>query len=95
MGDSITLSDEDALIVVDVQNDFLPGGSLAITGGDDVVPPLNRYITLFAGRGLPVVATRDWHPETHCSFQTQGGPWPAHCVAGSNGADFSAALGAA
>jgi nicotinamidase/pyrazinamidase len=79
----------DALVLVDVQNDFLPGGALAVAEGDRVVPPLNRCIALFTGRGLPVYATRDWHPPDHCSFAPQGGPWPPHCVAGCPGADFA------
>lgn len=82
----------DALIVVDVQNDFLPGGSLAMPGGDEVIPALNRYIALFNSRGLPVFATRDWHPPDHCSFLQQGGMWPPHCVAGTAGAAFPATL---
>ncbi|MCC6207626.1 MAG: nicotinamidase [Gammaproteobacteria bacterium] len=82
----------DALIVVDVQNDFLPGGSLAVSLGDEVIPVLNRYITLFHGRGLPVFLTRDWHPPEHCSFKAQGGPWPPHCVADTPGAEFSPSL---
>lgn len=80
----------DALLIVDVQNDFLPGGSLAVPHGDEVVPVLNRYLHIFAA--LPVYATRDWHPERHCSFKPQGGPWPSHCVAGTRGAEFAAAL---
>jgi nicotinamidase-related amidase len=82
----------DALIVVDVQNDFLPGGRLAVPGGDAVVPVVNRYADLFASRRLPVFATRDWHPSAHCSFRAHGGPWPPHCVAGSPGASFAADL---
>jgi len=82
----------DALIVVDVQRDFLPGGALAVPEGDQVVPVLNRYIALFEKEGLPTVFTRDWHPSDHCSFSAQGGPWPPHCVAGSDGAAFAAAL---
>lgn len=82
----------DVLLVTDIQNDFLPGGSLAVAGGDEVVPVLNRYIDAFVARGLPVYATRDWHPEGHCSFHAQGGPWPVHCVAGTHGAAFAAAL---
>ncbi len=78
----------DALIVVDVQNDFLPGGALAVPGGGEVIEPLNNYIQQFARRQLPVFATRDWHPPDHCSFREQGGPWPAHCVAGTHGAEF-------
>lgn len=79
----------DALIVVDVQNDFLPGGALAVPEGDAVIGPLNRYMEEFARRGLPVFATRDWHPRDHCSFAAQGGPWPPHCVAETEGAAFA------
>ncbi len=82
----------DALIVVDVQRDFLPGGSLAVPGGDEVVPVLNDYMRRFTASGLPVVATRDWHPEDHCSFADYGGAWPPHCVQGSRGAEFAADL---
>ncbi len=82
----------DALVVVDVQNDFLPGGRLAVPDGDEVLAPLNRTISKFVDQGLPVVATRDWHPRNHCSFQAQGGPWPEHCVAGTPGAAFHSEL---
>lgn len=82
----------DALIIVDLQHDFLPGGALAVTDGDAVIPVLNRAIAAFDGAALPVYATRDWHPADHCSFHAQGGIWPAHCIAGSTGAAFSAAL---
>jgi nicotinamidase/pyrazinamidase len=82
----------DALVIVDVQRDFLPGGALAVPDGDRVIAPLNRCIERFAQRGLPVVATRDWHPPHHCSFAAQGGPWPPHCVAGTPGAGFADAL---
>lgn len=82
----------DALIVVDVQNDFLPGGALGVPGGDEVIPALNKYSELFERLGLPIVATRDWHPENHCSFEAQGGPWPPHCVAGTEGAAFATGL---
>jgi nicotinamidase/pyrazinamidase len=82
----------DALLVVDVQNDFLPGGALGIAGGDAVVPPINRLLAAWRSRGLPVYLTRDWHPPGHCSFAAQGGPWPVHCVAGSSGAEFSRQL---
>lgn len=81
-----------ALILVDVQNDFLPGGGLGVTGGDQVVEPLNRAIALCMARGWPVVATRDWHPPHHCSFVNQGGIWPPHCVAGTPGAAFADGL---
>jgi nicotinamidase/pyrazinamidase len=82
----------DALLIVDVQNDFLRGGSLAVPHGNQVVPVLNRYIGTFVAQGLPVYATRDWHPERHCSFHAQGGPWPPHCVAHTRGAEFAEAL---
>lgn len=88
----ISLSRGDALIVVDVQNDFLPGGRLAVGSGDEVVPVLNCYIDVFVAQGLPVYATRDWHPADHCSFTEQGGPWPAHCIADSDGALFAPTL---
>lgn len=82
----------DALIIVDVQNDFLPGGALPVPQGNEVVDPLNRYSQEFAKRSLPIFATRDWHPEDHCSFNTHGGGWPPHCVAGTPGANFPPAL---
>ena len=88
----ISLAQGDALLVIDVQNDFLPGGALGVAHGDEVLAPINRLITLFQSLQLPVVASRDWHPPNHCSFQPQGGPWPAHCVAGSDGAAFAAGL---
>jgi nicotinamidase/pyrazinamidase len=78
----------DALIVVDVQNDFLPGGTLAVPEGDVVIPVLNGWIARFQALALPIVATRDWHPVDHCSFAEQGGPWPPHCIAGTEGAAF-------
>lgn len=89
----IDLKAGDALVVVDVQQDFLPGGSLAVSGGDQVVPLLNRLIGAFTDRRLPVFATRDWHPPDHCSFRDRGGPWPPHCGAGTPGAAFPPALG--
>ena len=82
----------DALIVVDVQNDFLPGGVLAVPGGGGVIEPLNGYIQQFARLRLPVFATRDWHPREHCSFRQHGGRWPPHCVAGTQGAKFPSEL---
>src|SRR5262245_37897745 len=73
-----------ALLVVDVQVDFCPGGALAVPEGDAVVEPLNRILPLFP----LVVASRDHHPEDHCSFVHRGGPWPPHCVQGTPGAEF-------
>lgn len=75
-----------ALIIVDVQVDFCPGGALAVPDGDRVVPVLNEWIEGFAEAGLPIAYTLDWHPASHCSFHEQGGPWPAHCVQGTAGA---------
>lgn len=82
----------DALLVVDVQKDFLPGGALAVAEGDAVIPPLNEAIRAFSQAGLPIFATRDWHPPNHCSFVQQGGLWPSHCVAGTGGAMFPRSL---
>jgi argininosuccinate lyase len=77
-----------ALIVVDVQRDFCPGGSLAVNEGDKVVPVLNEYARMFHGVGASVYATRDWHSPNHISFKARGGPWPPHCVQGTEGAAF-------
>lgn len=77
-----------ALVVVDVQNDFCPGGALAVARGDSIIPTLNSVISAFRESGLPVVFTRDWHPRNHCSFKEQGGVWPKHCVARTPGAGF-------
>jgi nicotinamidase/pyrazinamidase len=88
----IRLALGDALVIVDVQNDFLPGGALAVPRGDEVLAPLNGYLKQFMRHSLPIFATRDWHPPGHCSFREQNGPWPPHCVAGSDGACFAAAL---
>jgi len=81
----------DALLVVDVQNDFVTG-SLSVPGAAEVIAPLNRAVASFRERRLPVFATRDWHPPDHCSFVAQGGPWPVHCVAGTSGADYAPGL---
>ena len=77
-----------ALVVVDIQNDFCPGGALAVSNGDIVVAVLNKYIQLFRKAGAPIFYTRDWHPQDHSSFKSQGGPWPPHCVQGTDGAKF-------
>ena len=82
------LSKSDALIIVDVQNDFCPGGSLAVPTGDRVASTLTDAAARFAENGARVVATQDWHPPGHSSFVEQGGPWPPHCVQGSRGAEF-------
>ena len=81
-----------ALIVVDVQNDFCPGGALAVPHGDDVVEPLNKLIDEFLERGEPVYKSRDWHPPTTKHFEKYGGTWPVHCVQNTKGAEFHPAL---
>ena len=88
----IRLTGADALIVTDVQRDFLPGGALAIPGGEKVIAPLNDYIRRFAAAGNPVFLTRDWHPDNHLSFRGHGGVWPTHCVADTPGGAFSPEL---
>ena len=88
----IALGPGDALLLVDIQRDFVPGGALAVATGDRVVAPAQRCAGRFAQRRLPVFASRDWHPPTHASFRAQGGPWPPHCVAGSAGAQFAEGL---
>jgi nicotinamidase/pyrazinamidase len=84
----IKLREKDALIIVDLQNDFCPGGALAVPEGDKIVPVLNAYIERFSNSKSIIVATRDWHPENHISFAEQGGIWPKHCVQNTKGAEF-------
>jgi nicotinamidase/pyrazinamidase len=86
------LKSTDALLIIDVQNDFCPGGALPVPEGDQIVPVINRWIRAAHERGAKIVATRDWHPADHGSFKTRGGPWPPHCVQGSHGAQFHPAL---
>jgi nicotinamidase/pyrazinamidase len=85
---SVTIEPDDALIVVDVQHDFLPGGALAVATGDRIFEPINAL----APRFRRVYATRDWHPADHSSYAQAGGPWPVHCVAGTHGAAFDPRL---
>ncbi len=82
------MSGNKALIVVDVQNDFCPGGSLPVPEGDKVIPQLNNYIQLFKAARLPIIASRDWHPRVTKHFQAYGGIWPVHCIQGTKGAEF-------
>jgi nicotinamidase/pyrazinamidase len=77
-----------ALLIIDFQNDFTSGGALEVPHGDEIAEPVKRL----AERFDLVVATRDWHPPDHASFQTQGGPWPVHCVQGTRGARFHPAM---
>jgi nicotinamidase/pyrazinamidase len=83
-----SLRPADALLIVDVQIDFCPGGALPIDDGDTVVPGLNRWIAAAVAANLPIYASRDWHPAGHLSFTEHGGQWPAHCLQDSNGARF-------
>ena len=81
-----------ALIIVDFQNDFTPGGALGVEEGDDIAPRLNMHA--HSGQFDLVVATRDWHPPDHGSFAERGGPWPVHCVRDTPGAQLHPALDA-
>jgi nicotinamidase/pyrazinamidase len=77
-----------ALLIVDVQKDFCPGGALAAPGGDDIIPALNRYLVHARERDMVVYASRDWHPPITSHFKEHGGEWPRHCVQGTAGAQF-------
>jgi nicotinamidase/pyrazinamidase len=89
---AIHLEQGDALLVIDMQVDFLPGGALGVAEGHEVVAPINHLIALYRDANLPVFASRDWHPQDHVSFSALGGPWPPHCMAGTPGAEFAAEL---
>ena len=82
----------DALLIVDVQNDFCPGGALGVAEGDQVIPVLNRWIQEAEQDNIPIFLTRDWHPARHVSFYERGGPWPPHCVQDTEGAAFHSDL---
>ena len=86
--EKLSVKPSDALVIVDPQNDFLPGGTLAVAGGNRIFEPINRIMPLFSH----VLATRDWHPEDHAYFSVNGGPWPFHCLANTPGAEFSPLL---
>jgi nicotinamidase/pyrazinamidase len=77
-----------ALIIVDVQNDFCPGGSLPVAEGHATIPVINRLVAEFESNGSPIIATRDWHPRHTTHFNTHGGAWPPHCIQGTRGAEF-------
>jgi nicotinamidase/pyrazinamidase len=87
-GATYAIRPDDALVVVDVQHDFLPGGALGVAEGERIFDPIDELAPRFAR----VYATRDWHPENHSSYEQYGGPWPVHCVAGTHGAAFDARL---
>lgn len=83
-----SLSDGDAILIIDMQNDFCPGGALPVADGDTVVPILNRWLGAAREKGVAVYASRDWHPAGHLSFTERGGDWPAHCIQDTPGAGF-------
>jgi len=86
------INKKDALVVVDVQNDFLSDGSLPVPNGEAVIPVLNYYIKAFKKRQAKIFATRDWHPLNHMSFREFGGMWPPHCIRDTKGAKFHSNL---
>lgn len=92
LGKQLGLLPSDALLVVDMQRDFLPGGSLAVPRADEIVGPINAYLAAFDERDLPIFLSRDWHPDGHSSFREYGGPWPSHCVQGTAGAKWAVGL---
>ena len=83
-----SLKSKKALLVVDVQNDFCPGGALGIHGGHKIIPILNKCIKFFEKENSPIIVTRDWHPLVPKHLKQFGGVWPEHCVEGSPGAQF-------
>jgi nicotinamidase/pyrazinamidase len=85
----LNINSKDALIIADIQKDFLPKGALAVKESDEIIPVLNEYAKIFKKAEAHVIASRDWHPPKHISFQAQGGPWPPHCVKDTEGAKFS------
>lgn len=86
------LQQGDALLILDVQRDFFPGGSVPVPGSEEIVPVLNEWIVAAARSNIPIIAARDWHTAYHVSFETEGGTWPAHCVQDTPGAFFHPAL---
>jgi len=86
--EEIRINSKDALIVADVQKDFLPDGALPVIGGDEVIPVLNDYINMFKTANARIFAIRDWHPPNHMSFKPFGGSWPMHCLQNTEGAKF-------
>lgn len=84
----IRVASKDALVIVDMQNDFMPDGALPVPNALTIIPIINKYVEVFVKSRGVVVATRDWHPPNHISFKSRGGPWPPHCVKGTKGAEF-------
>jgi nicotinamidase/pyrazinamidase len=89
---AISMKKGDGLLIIDVQRDFCPGGSLAVPGADEILPVLNASIAVAHKMSLPIFASRDWHPPRHISFKERGGPWPPHCVQDTAGAEFHPSL---
>ncbi|MEM2759519.1 MAG: nicotinamidase [Nitrososphaerales archaeon] len=89
---TIKLDSSCALLIIDMQNDFMPTGSLPVPDSDKIVPILNKYIDLFTSAKLHIFASRDWHPPNHISFKQRGGIWPMHCVKDTMGAEFHSEL---
>ena len=83
------IKNSDALLITDIQKDFLPGGSLPVEGGNEIIPVLNAYAKRFEDANAHIFVSRDWHPSNHISFKSQGGTWPPHCVQDTDGAKFS------
>ena len=92
MKKNYVLTSSDTLLITDIQKDFLPGGALPVKGGNEIIPVLNAYTKRFEDAKAHIFASRDWHPPNHVSFKAQGGPWPPHCVQGTDGAKFSPEL---
>eukprot|EP00672_Neobodo_designis_P018083 CAMPEP_0174854334 /NCGR_PEP_ID=MMETSP1114-20130205/30849_1 /TAXON_ID=312471 /ORGANISM="Neobodo designis, Strain CCAP 1951/1" /LENGTH=281 /DNA_ID=CAMNT_0016089019 /DNA_START=66 /DNA_END=911 /DNA_ORIENTATION=+ len=86
---------DDVLIVVDMQNDFVPGGAFGVAEGDQAVPVITTLMAEAHAAGARIFATRDYHPVDHCSFNTHGGPFPPHCVQNADGSKFVTAIGEA
>jgi len=86
------ISNKDALIIADIQVDFLPGGALPVKEGDQTIPALNEYAKIFMQANAKIIASRDWHPSNHISFKAQGGQWPPHCIQDTEGAKFDPGL---
>ena len=85
---NLILSNKDALLIADIQKDFLPGGALPVPKGDEIIPVLNEYAKIFSKAKAKIIASKDWHPSNHMSFTAQGGRWPPHCVQETEGANF-------
>ena len=80
--------DQSALLLIDLQNDFFPGGALPVQDAYEIVGPVNEYISKFSDKKLPIFVSRDWHPPVSRHFKEGGGDWPPHCVQGTEGARF-------